>query len=452
MSFIKPKFVCSLPMVTFLGLVILFILHLPQTQGQDVCDTNGAFNEGAESLVQVRRSTRRGAKNKAEILWDPTAMLTDPTRYKVAAAELEMREDDQTKWNIAEVDTKNHNRYVKWSVKVKPCKKYHFRIKVTGNAVESKEACLPITSTLDSLSVEDIKKSGYTPVAVEGFVPNVHAEHAELKWKPSDCAEHYEVEYIKAGDEGDRTAANPIGELTSVSVSNLQPCTRYQTFIYASLSERESEFSGEFATEPRLDAANSLEVETNAGLNSVQVSWPTWKAVSCIDEYEVKACVAGTEDCTTEERVQKAVTPFVNQKLTGLQPCTEYTLHIKPLFDNLDIETKVVNFHTDSMDADQVNVGRVGSEFRDGAIFISWDEVKCAAKYKVYQREIGVDEWMEVAETGDTAMTVTELTTCTKYQFAITAVLVDAEDKETETKKEISPETVTELDLSLIHI
>ena len=50
------------------------------------------LNEGAESLVQVRRSTRRGAKNKAEILWDPTAMLTDPTRYKVAAAELEMRE------------------------------------------------------------------------------------------------------------------------------------------------------------------------------------------------------------------------------------------------------------------------------------------------------------------------------------------------------------------------
>ena len=447
MSFIKPKFVCSLPMVTFLSLVTLFILNLPQTQGQDICATNGAFKEGAESHVTVRRSTRRGAKNKAEILWDPTAMLTDPTRYKVAAAELEMRQDDQSDWNIAEVDTKNHNRYIKWSVKVKPCKKYHFRIKVTGNDVESMEACLPINSVLDSLSEEDIKKSGYTPEPVRGFEADVHAEHAELKWDPSDCAESYEVGYIAAGDEGDATTVKPVGLLTSVSVSNLQPCTRYETFVYASFCDRYSEISTEFATEPRLDAANTLEVETNAGLNSVQVSWPTWKAVSCIDKYTVKACVAGTEECTADEEVQKAVgSPFVSQKVTGLQPCTEYTLHIQPLFKDLNIEAKVISFHTDSMDADQVNVGTVGSEFRDGSIFISWAEVKCATKYKVYQREIGVDEWMEVDETGDTAMTVRELTTCTRYQFAITAVLVDAEDRETETEKELGPETVTELD------
>jgi hypothetical protein len=199
MSFTKPEFSWSMPMATLLGIGIIFFIYVPRTHG--ICDTNLAFKTGAESHVIVRRSQRRGAKNKAEILWDPKAVLIDPTMFKVAAAHLEMRQDDQNSWNIAMVDTKNHGRNIKWSVKVKPCKKYHFRIKVTENNAISMKSCLPITETLNSLSKEDIKQSGYIPDTPKAFVADVNYTYGELKWEVSDCAESYEVKYIAAGDE-----------------------------------------------------------------------------------------------------------------------------------------------------------------------------------------------------------------------------------------------------------
>jgi hypothetical protein len=160
------------------------------------------------------------------------------------------------------------------------------------------------------------------------------------------------------------TTMHALPPLTSVSITNLQPCTRYETFIYAILDEKYSETATEFATEPRLSVGSTVEVETNAAFDSVLVSWPAWNEVSCIEKYRVKACIACTDDCTAVESVQKSVgNPFVRKHLTGLQGGTNYTLHIQPLFKDLNIEARVIHFHTDSNDTDQVNVGDRGSDF-----------------------------------------------------------------------------------------
>jgi len=451
MSFIKSKFAISMPMVTLLSMATLFILSIPQIQGQESCDSNAGFKESAEGFVTVRRSTRRGAKNKAEILWQPTDMLTDPTRYKVAAAELEMRQDEEMIWEIADVDTKNHGKAIKWTVKVKPCKKYHFRIRVTGNEVTSDEACLVISATLDPLSKEEIRQSGYTPASPTGFIANVHSSSAMLSWKKSDCAESYEITYVEAGKPGDGIfVKTEEGNPTSVEIKNLEPCTRYETFIYAVLDGEYSETSTDFATEPRSDAANTLEVATNPDLDFVQVSWPTWKSVSCIDEYKLKACEIGSEECTVEETIQKSKSPFLSHKVTGLKACTDYTLHITPVFKKTDIEVKEVEFRTHSMGASQLDIARVGSEVQTaGSIFVNWDPVPCAAKYKVYQKEVGMDEWMIVAEidaSESTETTVNEVTPCTRYQFGISAVLIDADGNESETEITNGPEITSDLD------
>ena len=106
MSFKNLKAGISLPLLTFLASLSICVLCLPTIQG--ACDSNGAFKDGAESFVTIRRSQRRGAKNKAEILWDPTEMLTDPAKYQVAAAELEMMQDNDGTWTIADVTIRNH--------------------------------------------------------------------------------------------------------------------------------------------------------------------------------------------------------------------------------------------------------------------------------------------------------------------------------------------------------
>ena len=440
-------------MAALLSMAALFILSIPQIQGQESCDSNAGFKMNAETFVKVRRSTRRGAKDKAEILWQPTDMLTDPTRYRVAAAELEMRQDEVMNWEIAEVDTKNHGKAIKWTVKVKPCKKYHFRIRVTGNDVTSEEACFTIPLTLEPLSAEEIRQVGYTPASPTGFEADVHSSSATLSWQASDCAESYEITYVEAGkpSENEIFVKTEEGTPTTIEIKDLEPCTRYDTFIYAVLDNKYGEKSTDFATEPRSDAASTLEVTTDPGLDFVTVSWPTWKSVSCIDTYKLKACEIDSYECTAEETIQKSVgSPFLSHKLTGLKACTDYRLHITPVFNNNEIEVKEVEFRTHSMDASQLNIGRVGSAVRTaGSIFVDWDPVPCAAKYKVYQKEVGVDEWMAVAQIDATEIpetTVDEATPCTRYQFAISAVLVDADGIESETEKTSGPEITSDLD------
>ena len=118
------------------------------------------------------------------------------------------------------------------------------------------------------------------------------------------------------------------------------------------MNDKYSELATEFATEPRLDAASTLAVDTNAGLDSVQVSWPSWSSVSCIDKYEVKACKSGSDVCTEKKDIQNSVgNPFVSTTVSELEPCTDYTLHIRPIFQDLDIEVKEVNFRTKSKKA-----------------------------------------------------------------------------------------------------
>ena len=451
MSFKNLKAGINLPLLTLLASFAICTLCLPGIQGAQSCDSNGAFKDGAEQYVEIRRSERRGAKNKAEILWDPTEMLVDPTRYEVAAADLEMMQDDEGEWTIAKTTIKTHGKSIKWTFAVKPCKKYNFRIRVTENNLNGGEACLPINQALEPLTPEKIQESDYTPEDPTGFLAKVHSGHAELSWSPVDCADSYEVGYIKAGDGGSMTTLTPDPDSpTSITISGLEPCTRYETFVYANLNQKFSELSTEFATEPRLDAASTLEVDTNAGLDSVQVNWPSWDSVSCIDRYEVKACKSDSDQCTEENEITKSVgSPYVSATIQELEACTDYTLHIRPIFNDLDIEAKTINFRTNSKDASEVNVGRVGSTFSSGEIIINWDPVQCASKYKIYQKEVGADTWIEVDEisaTEATETTVSSFTPCTKYQFAITGVLVGPDGTETETAKELGPELVTELD------
>lgn len=282
-------------------------------------------------------------------------MLRDPTCYAVQAAELEMRQEGVNQWSIAKVETKPHGKAIKWTVKIKPCLKYYFRIKVTGNDTNSDSTSfeLPPSLAIEPMSQENILKSGYTPDAPTGFKFEVSSADADLRWNPSDCATNYEISYLEAGGGSD-SKVKSTGKITSGRVSNLKPCTRYDTVISAILGDEYGDLSTEFATEPRLDAATDLDVKTTPGLDSVHISWPAWQEVSCIDKYKVKACIADTGVCTEEEIVQKFVgSPFVNHKLTGLKPCTDYKLRIQPIFEDLNIDVKEVELRTNSMDATQ---------------------------------------------------------------------------------------------------
>ena len=138
-----------------------------------------------------------------------------------------------------------------------------------GNEISSgKEACLEISTPLEPLSPDEIRKSGYTPDPPTGFSANVHSGSAELSWAASDCALAYEISYVEAGDDQEKQIRQDQETPTPITVNDLKPCTRYDTFIYAILDDRYSEpAEPTFATQPRTDAATSLDVNVSPDLD-----------------------------------------------------------------------------------------------------------------------------------------------------------------------------------------
>ena len=67
-----------------------------------------------------------------------------------------------------------------------------------------------------------------------------------------------------------------------------------------------------------------MEVETNPGQDSVQVSFKTSGSVSCIKNYNIKICEPG-QDCAETKTVQKSdAIDFISETVEGLKQCTDY--------------------------------------------------------------------------------------------------------------------------------
>lgn len=275
-------------------------------------------------------------------------MLSDPTCYKIASPILEMNLNGvDTNWSKVNVDTKSFGRSIKWTFDVKPCLKYHFRIKLEGQKRSTDEnIILRISDVIEPLSKEIISKDGHTPDPPTDLKIEVNSTLALISWLPSDCAERYDLSYMQTGGEDDLLTVN-IDNKTSGILSNLKPCTRYDVFVYAILGSHYNEIDSEFITEPELDVASSLEIETVSNENSVVLSWPTWKDVSCVDRYAIKACIGGTLECTKEKVYEKVVgSPFFSERIGGLKPSTHYSMFIRPVFENLGIKSRKVKVRT----------------------------------------------------------------------------------------------------------
>ena len=231
---------------------------------------------------------------------------------------------------------------------------------------------------------------------------------------------------------------------TKLTVGDLKPCTRYETMINAVLHDEYSDdLTDSFVTKPRLDAANNLKPVFTSSLDSVSVSWETWSSVSCINDYQVTVCNKQTKDCFPMQTVSKSLSlPTVSFNIDNLEPCTTYTLEVLPLFPDTKIDRKVFDVKTDSPNAASLVVNEVTAISKNThTMQVSWTNVECAASYRVYQKATNDDSWTVVADTQQQDLTVENITPCTKYQFAISAVLDNGE----ETSKTIGSEVVSDL-------
>ena len=293
---------------------------------------------------EVHRSTRRGAKNMAEITWHfSDEILHDQECYKLQNSKLEMKEGNNA-WGMTDYPVEFPGKLIKFTVPVKPCLKYEFRIKLFTENNTHQE-----TTTAVSLPAFDDEKTlaiGYQPENPLDFkASDITQNSAKLTWKKSDCAKSYEIFYIVPGSEDQNKQKS--SDKTFVTLSDLKPCTTYEAEIYSILGSREGLSKTQFSTKPGLNIQDRFNVKEKKESTSdaVTLSWDTWQNVTCIEEYKIKTCIENTKCCIKERTINKTVDPSkfhpsVMFKETGLDDKKSYTFRIKPIYKGLDLTVK----------------------------------------------------------------------------------------------------------------
>ncbi len=392
----------------------------------------GGFNQDAASYasanykVQNRRGKITRDVTQAEVTWQPQDMLADITCHNLEETVLLMREAKGGDYRVVDATMRSG---AKWYVKVKPCLVYEFAIKVIGEA----EDVVELADTLGPATPEEIKESGFTPNAPTGFAPEVLSGNATLKWKPSDCAEGYDIYYNEVGSDKQATYVPWTGgEATSVGIDSLKPCTDYEVTLVAYLGNQESETFENFATKPRFDAVRDMEIKVEPSMDQVVITL-TVSGASCINEYEMTVCPKD-RDCEQPTTIAKKPTGLyiVTERAQGLSPCTDYSVEVQPLYPDFELESKTVDFRTLSPDASTVQIPPpLVFDEGSGSVKVEWQGVECASRYRVYQKESNdyKSTWRKVNETTKVDHTVSNLTPCINYDFAVAAVL-DGQESE----------------------
>lgn len=335
------------------------ILMIIVVQINSFCGQDNVFNDNSEQYLTVNRSQRRGRRNKAEVTWDAFQMLNDTTCHDIQSATLQIKIHGITTWETSKENMTFSGRKRKWTVGIKPCFRYYFRVRFPLN-VQTKDrgysgSTAPETS-LEPLTKEELLASQYTPDPPSYISVNVSTQHAILTWNPIDCVTDYEVIYFETGKE-DNLAIKKIKNETSVVIDNLKPCTNYKTSVYAIINDNYGELASDFATKPARAVITDLNIDVKVSSNEIEISWPTWENVSCINQYEIKAYVANHSCMVHEGVVQRNIgAPSLVYGILGLASNETYEIDIKPLFEQMDLNVKEITVQTEpSSDAIQDN-------------------------------------------------------------------------------------------------
>ena len=329
---------------------IMLILNVIIVQVYSSCDHNSVFSENSEQYMKVSRSQRRGRRNKAEITWDAFQMVNDPLCHNIQSAKLEFKTDKIVNWATSEEDFTVVGNKRKWTVDIKPCLTYTFRIKLQLNLETEKGSMVQVVTPekiLKPLTNQDLLKSDYTPNPPNFISANVSISSAVLNWEPSDCVTEYEVFYFEAGFE-DNFKTKMIKNKTSVVIDELKPCTIYNINVYSIFNDNYEDLETEFTTKPVKDVLSDLEVDVRVTSNEIQISWPTWDDVSCIKQYQIKARLANNSDFIQNEIVQRNTgSPTLTSHIKRLESNSYYTIYIIPLFEDLDLNVKEIHVQTE---------------------------------------------------------------------------------------------------------
>jgi hypothetical protein len=185
----------------------------------------------------------------------------------------------------------------------------------------------------------------------------------------------------------------------------IESCSEYDFKVVAVIGDKYSDETLEtFITHPGVNAAEKLKpiiIPTSQGITA---KWKGFEKLSCINNYVVAVCKEGN-DCPESSNINRDNSLEFLQFSTKLplEECSDYSLHIKPIFPGVNLYEKVVSFRTLSpplanLTSKLTAIEAVASE--EQMIKVKWNTIQCAKHYKVYQKINTPDgEWERIGIT-----------------------------------------------------
>eukprot|EP00090_Calanus_glacialis_P038230 TRINITY_DN6681_c1_g1_i1.p1 TRINITY_DN6681_c1_g1~~TRINITY_DN6681_c1_g1_i1.p1 ORF type:complete len:594 (+),score=118.67 TRINITY_DN6681_c1_g1_i1:126-1907(+) len=397
-----------------------------------------SFKDNAADFIQAgfKITTRRGEEKKdytkLEIEAQPLLMVHDSSSIDKNRVTIEVKTGDQS-WEVIDTPPNMRGGVYKWTKSnIVPCVNNNVRIWVHGH--DGTPISFDYPNMVNAASFDEIFASGYQPHKPENVgIGKFLGGRLDVTWTPVKCAVSYDVTYQKVmgGKAMSKQVEASHGNSISI-IDGLDTCSEYEIRVTAVIGDEYSEENiVTFSTPPETNAVERLEPMMHATHNSLVSRWRGFEKLSCISEYVVSVCKQGAK-CSESQKVERDDSlQFIEFKSeVNLEECSEYTLNIKPVHSEVDMEEKEFKFRTKSNSNE--NVGSmlfpVQAEVDDEhMVTVSWNQVKCANHYEVFQKiDEPEEEWERVGTTEENFFKKKGVP-CTEYKYGVKVTIDDEE-------------------------
>ena len=260
------------------------------------------------------------------------------------------------------------------------------------------------------------------PAAVTGFKVNSMSDNAvNLTWNKVKSAEGYIIYQYNNSKKTWSRIAKTTTTANSFKVTNLNAGTKYQFAIRAYRTENGKEITS--PSYPALSVTTKPAAVTGFKVSAVSDSAVnlTWNKVKSAEGYIIYQYNTSKKAWS---RIAKTTTTANSFKVTNLNAGTKYQFAIRAYRTENGKEITSPSYPALSVITKPATVtGFKVSTVSDNAVNLTWNKMKSAEGYIIYQYNNTKNSWSRIAKTTTTVNSykVTNLNAGTKYQFAIRA-------------------------------
>merc|ERR1711973_979612 len=209
-------------------MILLVAVAAAASKSKECIGFKNSIVQNTTSASFHQKSVKSGMKTdyrRADVSWKPQDILEDPGCFNLPGTQLHLK-TNHSDWQ----NTGATARLNKWTVDIKPCLQYHFKIvlvSLKGQTVKNPQ--LDLSQTLGPATQEQLKEAKYLPEVPTDFSYHSTDHTANLEWTGFDCTTEYFVTYHGVNLENHNQTIS--GLESRATITNLDNCTEYQVTI-----------------------------------------------------------------------------------------------------------------------------------------------------------------------------------------------------------------------------